>query len=98
MGWADKYVEGLKRGETVQFRPHGLSMAPVIESGTLVTVAPSDIYEVDDIVLCSFQERQYLHFIKQILGKDYLIGNNRGGINGWTTKDKIYGKLIKVEP
>ena len=26
MSWADKHIEGLKNGETVQFRPHGDSM------------------------------------------------------------------------
>jgi hypothetical protein len=29
---------------------------------------------------------------------DFLIGNNKGGTNGWIKGTKIYGKLIKVEP
>jgi hypothetical protein len=28
---------------------------------------------------------------------EFLIGNNKGGTNGWVNGTKIYGKLIKVE-
>lgn len=40
MSWSSGLVEKLKRGETVQFRPHGNSMVPIIKSGQLVTVRP----------------------------------------------------------
>jgi len=41
MGWATPYIEKLRRGETVQFRPRGNSMAGKIESGQLCTVVPT---------------------------------------------------------
>jgi hypothetical protein len=40
-------------GETVQMRPHGSSMAPIINSRQLVTISPVDAakLEVGDVVL-----------------------------------------------
>jgi hypothetical protein len=53
MGWASRFIERLRVGETVSFRPHGHSMSRV-ESGQLCTVVPIDptVLEVGDIVLC----------------------------------------------
>ena len=42
MGWASGYIEQLKRGETVAFRPRGHSMSSKIESRHLCTGAPVD--------------------------------------------------------
>jgi hypothetical protein len=28
-------------------------------------------------------------------GDRYLIGNNRGGLNGWTNRKHIHGVLVK---
>jgi hypothetical protein len=84
MGWASRYIEKLRAGETVPFRPHGHSMTGRIESGQLCTVVP--IYpatlEVGDIVLCKVAGNQYLHIVKDIQDGRYQIGNNRGFING----------------
>ena len=99
MGWASHYIEKLKDGESVSFRPRGGSMKGKIESGQLCTVAP--VVEGDlrkgDIVLCKVKGNEYLHLIKAIQGSRFQIGNNVGGINGWITYTSIYGKLIKVE-
>jgi hypothetical protein len=46
MGWATRYIEQLKAGETVQFRPRGNSMAGRISSGQLCTVVPADPAQV----------------------------------------------------
>lgn len=40
MSWATLYIEKLKNGETVEFRPRGNSMKGKVESGQLVTVEP----------------------------------------------------------
>lgn len=96
MGWASDYIKELQSGKIVEFRPVGGSMKPHIESGQLVTVAP--IYRdirVLDIVLCVVKGSQYLHFVKdtKIYGDTnwYQIGNAHGRINGWITKDDIFG-------
>ncbi len=70
-------------------------------SNQLVTVEPIKDYkalQVNDVVLCTVQGSDYLHLIKAIEGLHKIqIGNNKGGINGWTTVGTIYGKLAKVE-
>jgi hypothetical protein len=99
MAWATQYIAKLQRGETVQFRPRGNSMAGKIESGQLCTVVPCPgAFQVGDIVLCKVNGRQYLHLIKAIQGERYQIGNNRGRINGWVSRAAIYGKCVRVEP
>lgn len=99
MGWATQYIGRLQQGETVQFRPRGHSMKGKIDSGQLCTVVPAaGELQVGDIVLCKVGGRQYLHLIKAIQGGRYQIGNNRGRINGWVSRNCIYGKCVRVEP
>lgn len=99
MDWA-RHIEALRAGQTVQFRPKGNSMVGRVESGQLVTVAPfgKDLPARDDIVLCKVRGNVYLHLVKAVRGNQYQIGNNRGGINGWTSAAQIFGKCIRVEP
>jgi hypothetical protein len=70
-----------------------------IHSGDRVTIAPCDpaTLAVDDVVLVRVHGSEYLHLIKAIQDERYLIGNNRGGINGWVGRNAIYGKLVAVE-
>lgn len=103
MTWATRYIEQLQAGETVSFRPHGNSMSPRIKSGALVTVepvlTPIDVV-VGDVVLCHVSGADYLHLVKATRfdrnGRAFQIGNNHGGVNGWT--HKVYGKCTSVEP
>ena len=99
MSWATHYIEKLKQGQTVQFRPRGQSMKGKISSGQLVTVVPlhEKLLKTGDIVLCKVNGSQYLHLIKAIQGDRFQIGNNIGRINGWITKNAIYGLCISVE-
>ena len=98
MSWANHYIEKLRIGETVQFRPRGNSMKGKIESGQLVTVEPIGTRQLQkgDIVLCKVNGSQYLHLIKAILGERYQIGNNIGRINGWVGIGSIYGICTDV--
>jgi len=100
LGWATHYIEKLRTGETVSFRPRGLSMKGRIESGHLCTVVPVDCstLSVGDIVLCKVRGAEYLHLVKAISGDRFQIGNNRGGINGWIGVTGIFGKCIRIEP
>ena len=97
MGWAAHHIERLAAGETVSFRPRGNSMTPKISSGDLCTVAPVAVGEVavGDIVLCKVSGSDYLHLVKAV-GADgrVLIGNNKGGTNGWTRA--VFGRLLNV--
>jgi hypothetical protein len=98
MSWANHYIEKLKNGETVQFRPRGNSMKGKVESGQLVTVEPKGDKELQkgDIVLCKVNGSHYLHLIKAIQGERYQIGNNIGRINGWITQNSIYGICTNI--
>src|SRR5258708_1296421 len=98
MGWASEFIGRLQQGETVQFRPRGHSMRGKIESGQLCTVVPvTGELVVGNVVLCKVNGRQYLHLIKGGQGERYQIGNNRGRINGWVSRNSIYGKCVRVE-
>lgn len=99
MSWATYYIQKLKEGDTVQFRPRGNSMQGKISSGQLVTIEPISKKELSkgDIVLCKVNGNQYLHIIKAVQGDRYQIGNNKGRINGWVTKDSIYGICVRIE-
>ncbi len=98
MSWATHHIEKLKKGETVQFRPHGNSMKGKVNSGQLVKVEPIQVRElkIGDIVLCKMNGSQYLHLIKAIQGERYQIGNNIGRINGWIEINSIFGICTNV--
>ncbi len=76
-------------------------MRPRVESGATVTLEPVTLADlrVDDIVLCRVKGNIYLHLVKAIRGpadnRAVQIGNNRGGINGWTRT--VYGRAIVVD-
>ena len=100
-GMQSDIVEKLKRGETVQFRPHGNSMTPIIKSGQLVTLTPviqGGGVEVGDAVFCKVGGRTVLHKVTALRGGQYQISNAHGHVNGWTMAKNIFGKLTKVEP
>lgn len=98
MGWADFAIKKLEEEGSVQITPTGNSMKGKVESGSKVTVEKIslDKLEVGNIVLCKVKGKQYLHLIKAIDKRGrFLIGNNRGGVNGWTKK--IYGIATNIE-
>ena len=98
MGWATHYIEKLRAGEKVSFRPRGASMKGRIESGQLCVVEPVDpaTLRVDDIVLCKVKGSEFLHIVKAIQDGRFQIGNNRGFINGWIGASDIFGKCTSV--
>jgi hypothetical protein len=100
VGWASKYIESLQRKEVVKFRPRGNSMSGKIDSGQLVTVVPFGDQElfVGDVVLCKVNGVQYLHLVKAMSGQRVQIGNNKGRINGWTTRRNIFGIVREIAP
>jgi hypothetical protein len=73
-------------------------MSGKIESGQLVTVEPvqDKQIEVGAIVLCKVNGAQYLHLVKATSGDRFQIGNNRGRINGWTSRRNIFGIVTRI--
>jgi hypothetical protein len=98
MSWAKFAIETLQKGATTQVRPRGHSMKGKVEDGDLVTLAPCDpkSLAVDDIVLVRVKGTVYLHLIKAIDGERFLIGNNRGRLNGWVGPNALYGVATEV--
>src|ERR1700733_251050 len=99
MSWAQFAKESLKKGQTTQIRPRGHSMKGKVNDGDLVTLEPCDPEQlaVGNIVLVRVKGTDYLHLIKAINQGRFLIGNNRGGTNGWVGRNCIYGIATKVE-
>jgi len=93
--------ELLEKGQVVEsLRPVGGSMTPVIKSRQPVTLRPivnRDVLKKGDIVLVRVKSNIYLHFIL-IKERDRVqIGNNRGGINGWTSLAHVYGVVTAID-
>ncbi|HMA35441.1 MAG TPA: S24 family peptidase [Chloroflexia bacterium] len=99
MNWATFAIEALGRGEVATVKPRGHSMRGKVDDGDLVTLAPADPAKLaaGDIVLVRVNGHVYLHLIKAIDRGRFLIGNNRGGVNGWVGPDCIYGVATRVE-
>lgn len=100
MSWAKFAIEALKQGKTVEIKPRGHSMKGKVNDGDKVTVEPCEVenLEVGDVVLVRVKGQDYLHLVKAKNQGRFLIGNNRGGINGWVGHNCIYGKAIKIQP
>jgi SOS-response transcriptional repressor LexA len=100
MSWARHAKDVLAKGETATIRPRGHSMTGLVNDGDTVTVEPADSESlaVGDVVLVRVKGRDYLHLVKARQGQRFLIGNNRGGTNGWVGAGCIYGKATRVEP
>lgn len=92
-------IEKLENGETFTTKERGNSMVPLIYSNQEHVLAPANWEEVEvgDIVYCKVKGFLYTHLVKQKDDKKgCLIGNNKGGLNGWTKQ--VYGKVIEVLP
>jgi len=89
-------LEKLEKGETFVTSEKGNSMSPILKSGQDHKLAPAKVADVQvgEIVYCKVKGNFYTHLVKGKGEKGVLIGNNKGGINGWTKK--VYGKVIEV--
>lgn len=98
-GWATPAIEKLRRGETVTLKPSGNSMHPIVKNGERVTVEPlpeDAKLTKNTVVLCTVRGRQYLHQVVSTRPNgDVLVANNRGHLNGWTSRSNVYGRLVR---
>ena len=92
-------IASLKAGNAVEFRPRGSSMEPKIHSGERVCVEPlgDRAICVGDVVLCKVSGHTYLHLVSAISSDGRCqISNNKGRVNGWCSRDSIYGVLTAL--
>jgi hypothetical protein len=100
MGWAPFACAALRRGETVHLRPRGHSLTGKLAAGDRVTVAPYDPAALEGRRrrVGAHAWHQVLHLVTATQGDRFVIGNNRGGINGWVGRNAIDGKAVAVAP
>lgn len=92
-------IQKLQNGETIEkYKEAGNSMLPIIKSRQPVTLEPVIGKELKgkDIVFCKVRGNYYTHLISAIKGEQYQISNNHKHINGWVTKNAIYGIVTKI--
>ena len=101
MNQKQRAIADLRAGNNTKFKGHGNSMNPRIPSGSMVTLEPvalADI-EVEDAVLCKVKGSIFVHKVSALKGgpenREVQISNLRGHVNGWTTT--VYGRVIHVE-
>ncbi|WP_448322194.1 S24 family peptidase [Streptomyces sp. CO7] len=101
MGALDAIAQRVAGGATVTFRPSGTSMVPLIQNRQQVVVAPVDpaTVEAGDIVLARVAGTVYLHLVSSVdpAGQRVQISNNRGRVNGWTGRDRVFGICVAVD-
>ena len=69
-----------------------------VRDGDAVTVAPCDPASLEPgaIVLVRVKGRDYLHLVKARRGDRLLIGNSRGGVNGWVGPGAVHGVATEI--
>ena len=99
MSWADFAIKTLQSGQVATITPHGNSMKGKVNSGDTVILSPAKENQLEkgDIVLVKVKGNVYLHLITAINGSRFLIGNNKGGTNGWVGVSAIFGVATTVE-
>lgn len=98
--WADYAISELDSGRQVVINPKGDSMSPKIVSGATVTIVPVTDLETlskGDVVLVSIGRTHYLHLISAVNKDSVQISNNHGYVNGWTSKENVYGRVINID-
>ena len=95
----DAWIARLRAGETVSFREGGNSMTPRIKSREKCTYTPVNSIDdilVGDAVFCRVGGSYFTHLVTAIRGEQVQISNNHGHVNGWTSINNVFGKVIRV--
>ena len=92
-------VARLKAGEKVINKEGGNSMTPLIASRQPVTIEAVDTSKLEkgDIVYVKVRGNVYTHLVKALRDGEAQIGNNKGGINGWTKLENVYGIITEID-
>jgi hypothetical protein len=85
----------LDKGEDASMKCFGSSMLPILTNPSTCKYRRETSYKIGDIVFCKVKGRYIdAHKITAIQGNRYLISNNHGHNNGWTTT--IFGRVIEA--
>jgi TatD DNase family protein len=99
MSWVRTALEALSSGQRVEVRPRGHSMRGRIEDGQAVTLSPRGGRPIrpGDVVFVRWKGGALLHLALEVEPDRVLIGNNRGGVNGWARLADVVGVLVSAE-
>lgn len=93
-------MQHLLKGEKCKVTGYGQSMTPRLKSGQAVIVDPlteDTVLKKNDIVFCKVKGHFYLHKISAIKNNSsYQISNNHNHVNGWISRNNIYGKVTEI--
>lgn len=91
-------IAAIKRNGECYIQGFGGSMEPVLHSGDILhflsITEETRLFE-GDIVFCEVNGGLLLHKIIAINGDKIQIGNNKGKMNGWTTRKHIFGRHVE---
>jgi hypothetical protein len=93
-------INKLLSGEPIKgYKEGGNSMTPLIKHRQPVDLDPVDTSKLTkgDMVLVKVKGRIYTHKVTALRKNQVQIGNNHGGINGWTNLDNVYGIVTAVD-
>jgi hypothetical protein len=93
-------INQLLNGEPVLgYKESGNSMTPLIKHRQPFDLMPVDpeLLEKGDIVLVKVRGRVYTHKVIGLRKNQVQIGNNHGGVNGWTNLSNVYGIVVAVD-
>lgn len=91
----ERLMQDLLQNGTGTMMCFGSSMKPILTNACLNTYLRRESYAVGDIVFCKVNGRYIdAHKITKIDAQGrYLISNNRGHDNGWTST--VYGQVVE---
>ena len=92
----ERLLADLEEKGTGSMKCFGSSMKPILSNPATCTYVKQDEYKIGDIVFCKVKGRYIdAHKITAKAGNypRYMISNNHGRSNGWTTR--VYGKVVK---
>lgn len=92
-------VARINAGERVVNREGGNSMIPLIASRQPVTIEAVDTSKLErgDIVYVKVHGNVYTHKVLGLRPGEAQIGNNKGGVNGWTKLSNVYGIITEID-
>ena len=99
MGWATGYIEKLRGGETVSFRPKETRwLVRSNRANSVLWLLCSRIPSESGTSCCAKSTGENIPAFDQgDSGTAIQIGNNRGRINGWVTASAIFGSVFELK-
>ena len=100
-GFAELMTAVLEKGKPFRFQAAGASMSPFIRGGDVITLAPvHDCIHFGEVLAFRQPENERLA-VHRVVGrgrKGFLLkGDNGCHCDGWVTREKIIGRVTRVE-